>query len=225
MSACQCGHTDSHFTRERAQADLAAYRRRGPAGTARLLLGCLRDLHPEVRTLLDVGAGVGVLHHELLDAGISSAVHLEVASAYLDAAREETRRRGHEGRVLFRLGDLVGEGAALANADLVTLDRVICCYHDLDSLIEVSTRRADRFYALSYPHDRWYVRARTRRKNHRRQRSGDPYRFFVHPVSRVRRLIAGAGFEVLRRRANLNWEVLLCKRRRTPGNGVGAVIR
>lgn len=213
MPSCHCDYTDAHFTPARARADLATYRRRGPSGTARLMLQCLSEVGPIAQTLLDIGAGIGVLHHELLDTGVQRAVHLEVASAYIEAAELETARRGHGGRVLFRHGDVVGLSAELAPADLVTLDRVICCYHDLDALVRVSTQKAKRIYALSYPHDRWYVRARTWWKNGRRRRAGDPFRFFVHPVARTRSLIEAAGFDVRCSRSNLNWEVLACVRR------------
>lgn len=209
----QCECTDAHFTPARAQSDLVAYRRRGPTGTARLMLQCLGDVRLSADSLLDVGAGIGVLHHELLDAGVGTAVHLEVARAYVEAAREESTRRGHDGRVHFRHGDVVGLVADLAAADLVTLDRVVCCYHDLDALMEASTRKANRYYALSFPRDRWYVRGRTWWKNLRRRRAGDPFRFFVHPVARIRSLIAAAGFDVRCARSNLNWEVLVWERR------------
>ena len=84
---------------------------------------------------------------------------------------------------------------------------------DLDALMDASTRKANRYYALSYPRDRWYVRGRTWWKNLRRRRAGDPFRFFVHPVARIRSLIAAAGFEVRCARSNLNWEVLVWERR------------
>ena len=38
------------------------------------------------------------------------------------------------------------------------LDRVICCYPNMDSLVSASARHATRFYALSYPRGTWWVR-------------------------------------------------------------------
>jgi SAM-dependent methyltransferase len=212
MPSCHCDATDRHFTPARARQDLVTYRRRGPTGTARLILQGLRDMSPTAETVLDVGAGIGVLHHELLERGVQRAVHLEVATAYVEVAREETARRGHQHRVSFRQGDIVSLATELAPADLVTLDRVLCCSPELEALIEVSARKASRYFALSYPHDYWYVRGRTRWQNARRRWVGDPFRFFVHPVHRIRALIRAAGFQVRRTRWSLNWEVAICTR-------------
>ena len=102
-ATCHCEATDRHFTPERAQGELATYRRRGPTGTARLMLESVRMLGLTPDTLLDVGAGIGVLHHELLQDGLQSAVHsavhVEAAAAYVEVARSEAVRRGQASRV------------------------------------------------------------------------------------------------------------------------------
>jgi magnesium-protoporphyrin O-methyltransferase len=212
MRSCHCDATDRHFTVERAKEDLAAYWAQGPTGTAKLILESLGHLGITADTLLDVGSGVGVLHHELLDRGVGRAVHLEAAGAYVLLARGETLVRGHEGRVTFIHGDLIALGDELPSADLVILDRVVCCYPDLEPMISISTRKARQYYVLSYPHDRWYIRGHTRWQNYRRRRAGNSFRTFVHPVARIRELVRAAGFHVLRLRRTLVWEVLICGR-------------
>jgi 16S rRNA G966 N2-methylase RsmD len=213
MPSCHCVATDRHFTPARAQAELAEYRQRGPRGTARMILESLDDLAVTPRTLLDIGAGIGVLHHELLGSGVERAVHLEAAAAYVAAAEQETARRGHQGRVLFRHRDFVSLASELGSAELVTLDRVVCCYPELEPLVTLSAEKAERYYVLSIPHDRWYVRAHTWWQNHRRRRASNAFRTFVHPVTRIEALVRAAGFQVLRSRWTLVWAVLLCGRR------------
>jgi magnesium-protoporphyrin O-methyltransferase len=213
MSSCHCIATDRHFAPARAVAELADYRRRGPRGTARLILESLDDLGITPQTILDVGAGIGVLHHELLARGVERAVHLEAAAAYVASAEEEVVRRGHQGRVQFRHGDFVSLAPDLGSADLVALDRVVCCYPELEPLVHLSAAKAERYYALSFPHDRWYVRAHTRWQNYRRQQAGNDFRTFVHPVAQIRALLRAAGFEIERSRRTLVWAVLICARR------------
>jgi len=213
MLNCHCKATDRHFTPARARDELATYRQRGPTGTARLILQCLGEMGWEAETILDIGAGIGVLHHELLDRGVKRAVHLEAACAYVDIAKEESQRRRHTDRVSFVHGDAVTVAIELGMADLVTMDRVVCCWPDLGALMQVSTQKARRYYALSYPHDRWYVRGHTRWQNARRRRAGNPFRTFVHPVSEIHRLVEASGFEVRGSRSTLIWEVLVCSRR------------
>ena len=76
MSACQCAGCDSQFGARHAAKDLERYRRKGPDVTTRLLLEGLKTLGLRDATLLDVGAGIGVIHHELLSAGARSAIRL-----------------------------------------------------------------------------------------------------------------------------------------------------
>jgi magnesium-protoporphyrin O-methyltransferase len=210
--SCGCDAIDQHFAPARAAEELATYTRRGPTGTTRLILNALRGT-PPVESVLDIGAGIGVLHHELLDTGTTSAVHVEAARAYIDVARAESARRGHAVRVRFLHGDFLDLAPSLASADLVTLDRVVCCYPAFEPLIRLSAEKARRHYALSFPHDRWYVRAHTRWQNHRRKWAGNPFRTFVHPVPAIRALIRDAGFIVRRSCRSLAWEVLVCTRR------------
>ena len=213
MPSCHCVATDRHFTPARAQTELAKYRQRGPSGTARLILKCLSDLAATPRTLLDIGAGIGVLHHELLERGVGRAVHLEAAAGYVAAAERESARRGHEGRVVFRHGDFVSLASELGSAELVTLDRVVCCYPELEPLILLSAEKAEQYYVLSFPQDRWYVRAHTWWQNQRRERAGNEFRTFVHSGTRIEALVRAAGFQVLRSRRTLVWVVLVCRRR------------
>ena len=212
MPSCHCEATDRHFTIPRAQDELATYRRRGPTGTARIMLQCLAELGSAPTSLLDVGAGIGVLHHVLLDRGVRSAVHLEASSAYVEVASGESARRGHGGRVTFHHGDLVALKDTLLPADLVTLDRVVCCYPELEPLIRASAGKAVRYYALSYPHDRWYMRGHTWFENSRRRRSGNAFRTFVHPVACIRALVEEAGFTVVCVQRTPVWEVVVGRR-------------
>ncbi len=211
-ATCHCEATDKHFTPDRARGELATYRRRGPTGTARVMLENVRTLDLTPDTLLDVGAGIGVLHHELLQGQVQSAVHVEAAVAYVEAARSEAVRRGHESRIEFRHGDFLALAPELPSADIVTLDRVVCCYPDLEPLVRASAGKARHYYALSFPHDRWYMRLYTWWQNRSRQRAGNQFRTFVHPVARIHAVLREAGFEVRISRRTLAWEVLLCVR-------------
>lgn len=211
-SGC-CNSTDRHFTAARAETELRRYRRRGPTGTARQLLRLLREAQVQVETVLDVGGGVGVLHHELLGAGAGTAVHVEAAGAYVEAARGETARRGQLNRVTFRHGDVVDLAPELAPADLVTLDRVICCYPDLGPLLATTAGKARRFWAASFPRERWFIHLKTKWENGRRARAGNQFRSYVHPVPVVYSLLGAAGLAPLRVHRGVFWEVVLFSRR------------
>ena len=108
--------------------------------------------------LLDIGGGVGAIEHELLESGVQSATDVDASKAYLRAAREEAQRRGLAERVSYQHGNFVDLAAQVPDADIVTLDRVICCYDDMEKLVDLSAARARRFYGLVYPRDTWLAR-------------------------------------------------------------------
>lgn len=43
-------------------------------------------------------------------------------------------------------------------ADVAVMDKVVCCYPDVDGLVHRSLEKTRRVYALTYPRDRWIVR-------------------------------------------------------------------
>src|SRR5581483_4319164 len=58
-------------------------------------------------------------------------------------------RRGVSDRTTFRVGD--GARAELPPADVVVLNRVFCCYPDIDALLENSLAAARSVYAFTTP--------------------------------------------------------------------------
>ena len=76
---------------------------------------------------------------------------MEASAAYLAAAREETARRGHTDRLKAHHGDFVALAPEIPSADIVTLDRVICCYRDMPALVAQSAARARKLYGVVYP--------------------------------------------------------------------------
>src|SRR3990172_1934980 len=96
-----CEITDKTFGEDDARSDIKHYRKHGPANQTRLILEDLRSLELKDAALLDIGGGIGAIHHELLDDIARQATHVDASSAYLKAAEEETGRRGHAGRVRF----------------------------------------------------------------------------------------------------------------------------
>ena len=107
----------------------------------------------EGATLLDIGGGIGVIQHELLDSGAAQATSVEASSAYLSAARSESERRGLVDRVTYHHGDFVDLAESIQPADVVTLDRVLNVYPDWERLASLSAERARRLYGVVIPRD------------------------------------------------------------------------
>jgi hypothetical protein len=194
MASCHCQATEAQFSDAVARRDLQRYRSRGPDWTTRLMLEALKRGDASNATALDIGGGIGVLCLELLAAGVRAVTHVEAASAYSDVAAQEAGSRGLGDRLRLMQGDAVEVDARLPDAELVALDRVVCCYPDWAALLNVASKHCRRHLALSYPRDRWYVRLFVRLDNARRRLAGNPFRTFVHPVSEMERFLTNAGF-------------------------------
>jgi len=149
---------------------------------------------PEGATLLDVGGGVGAIHHTLLRDGFSCATHVDASSAFLAAAEEESRRIGHGERVTFRHGDFVALAAELPEFDVVTLDRVVCCDPDYERILGAAAALARRFVAITFPRARWDIRAIVRLGNAFRRFTGRPFRAYVHDPAAMAAVLEGRGF-------------------------------
>jgi magnesium-protoporphyrin O-methyltransferase len=181
------------------------YLEKGPGPTTRLLRDGLADAGLLEGTLLDVGGGVGALSFELLDRGMARAVVVDASAAYLAVASEEATRRGRFPITEFVHGDFISVSDQLRPADVVTLDRVVCCYPFYQPLLERALRHAARGFAVSYPRDLWYVRVGVWFENALRRWRANQFRMFVHPASRMETLVTGAGFELVSRRRTWMW--------------------
>jgi 2-polyprenyl-3-methyl-5-hydroxy-6-metoxy-1,4-benzoquinol methylase len=195
MTSCHCEAVDRQFDRRIAQRDLRRFLRRGPEPTTRHIQAALAVVPlPPDRTLLDVGGGIGGLHHMLLDRGFARAIHVDISEAYLATAAAEAQRRGHAGRVIFRQGDFSSIAATLPRADVVTLDRVVCCDPDFARLLAAAADRARCAVAFSYPRPRWLVRAFVATTNAARRLVGRAFRGYLHPPAAMAAVLERSGF-------------------------------
>lgn len=201
--ACCDADYDAMFDARTARRQLTAYRRSGPMGSTRRLIEAIEAQGVEGATVLDIGGGVGVIGFELLAAGADRLTGVDAARAYVAIARREASRRGVDDRAAYRHGDFVTLADEVDAADVVTLDRVICCYGDWPALVDRSAARARRLYGLVYPTDRWWTRAAIGIGNLTMMLSRRSFRGYVHPERAVDARIRAAGFE--RRAHHRGW--------------------
>jgi len=213
MACPQCKGLESLFDRRTAEADLRRYRKHGPARSTRILLDALKRYGIHGATLLDIGGGIGAIPLDLLTAGAASATDVDAASGYLAVAQEEAERRGLAERVTYHHGDFVTLANAVPPADVVTLDRVVCCYPDMRALVGASAAHTRHLYGLVYPRDTWWTRLGGRIGNALLVLTRSSFRFFVHPTSDVDTVIQSTGLRpAYQRDAGLLWQVVVYSR-------------
>src|SRR6266700_742966 len=209
MTCCGASACESQFDRKRAARELKDYRAHGPQPTGRAMIHLLRRAGVEGSTLLDIGGGIGGIQYDLLEAGAREVTAVDASSAYQQAARAEAERRGVSARIQFRLGDFVTLAPQVTAADIVTLDRVVCCYPDMEPLVRLSAERCRRLYGLSYPRYRWPVRAVVSTENAFRRLFRNPFRSFVHSPVVMDRLLTALGFTLQSKVRTFAWEVVV----------------
>jgi SAM-dependent methyltransferase len=202
----------AHFDAKVADRDLRRYQRRGPDITTRMLLSELRRWPLQGLHLLDVGGGIGVIPAELANSGLASVTLADASPGYLDAARRHLASRDPSRPAQFFLGDFAATASSLPDADIVTLDRVVCCYPDVEALLRRAAARARRMVAFTYPRDRWYVRAAVALENSWYRLIQNPFRAFVHSPDRMSSVLESAGFIRTARHTTLQWALDLFRR-------------
>jgi hypothetical protein len=214
MSRCQCEEIEDVFDKDLARDELRKLRRRGPARTTRILLEAITARGVQGKTLLDVGGGVGAIQHHLLAAGARSAVDVDASSAYLRTAEREARRLGFEGQVTFHHGNFVDLAPTIPAADIVTLDRVICCYDDARALVAASAGKARWMCGVVYPTDAPWSRLAVWLLNLSRRIRRDNFTVFAHPTRLVESILAEHGFSRTFHRPRLLWQVAVFEKKR-----------
>ncbi|MBF6605970.1 MAG: methyltransferase domain-containing protein [Chloroflexi bacterium] len=214
MDCCSPGDSpfDRQFNDRHAAQDLRAYRQKGSVGLTRALIEALAAGGIDGQTVLEIGGGVGAVHHELLRSGAAAAVDVDASRAYISVAREEADRQGHGDRVRYLVGDFVALADAVQPADLVALDRVICCYEDMVALVGRSANLARRRYGLIFPRDSWLGRVGTAILNAQLRLSRSPFRVYVHRAVDVDAILAAHGLVKRLHRTTLIWQLVLYER-------------
>jgi magnesium-protoporphyrin O-methyltransferase len=212
MNCTQCQGIEELFSQEYVDKELKRYRKRGPDKTTRMLIEALIEENVEDLTLLDIGGGMGAIQHALLDAGVQSARDVEASRAFLVAAKEEVALRGYAGRVDYRHGNFVDLAANVPPADIVTLDRVICCFPDMQNMVGLSVARARKLYGLVYPRNTWWMKIFLVVQTFFLKLQRNRFRTYLHPTEAVEALIKGHGFKQTFYRKTFVWQVVLYAR-------------
>lgn len=224
MTCGQCEATDQKFDVSQAEADLARFLRQGPDASTRLILDAIRrHALPPSPTLLDIGGGIGTLHQVLLDEGFASAIQVDASGAYLAVSRAEAGRRGHGDRLTLTHADFHAAAATTPPADVVTLDRVVCCDRDYAGLLGAAAQHARHLLSLSYPRDRWYNRLWVASLNAMRWLRRNAFRTFVHSPQAMTQVLEQQGLRRSWQGGTWIWQVELFER--VPGTAVPSPIR
>jgi SAM-dependent methyltransferase len=195
VNCCRSGACEEMFTPRQARRSLENLRRKGLGGLERGMVAAAAGQGLEGARVLEIGGGIGALQAELLDRGAERGEVVEIVGSYEPYARELARERGLEERTSFRVADVLEEPDAVAPADVVLMNRVVCCTPDGIALTARAAALARRSLVLSFPRDVVWARAAVGVLNAGLALFGRSFRVFVH---RRAALVAAAEAEGLR---------------------------
>jgi len=210
MNCCQspqCRGIEETFSEEVAKDELEHFLRHGPARQTRKLIEIFQREDLPSLTLLDIGGGVGAIQHALGEGRVGRVVNVDASTAYSRTAQTEAERRGYRSRAEYHIGDFVLLAGEIDSADLVSLDRVICCYPDIRGLVKAAAGKTRKLVGTVYPVYTWYFRFGVQVINFFQILRRASFRVYAHPSVLVESLFAEAGFRRGHYQKGLLWQV------------------
>jgi magnesium-protoporphyrin O-methyltransferase len=200
------------FKPRMARRSLKRYRRKGLDDLERRMVAAASAVGLEGARVLEIGGGIGTLQAELLDAGAQRGEIIELVPSYEPYAHELAREKGIGERTTFRVADILDDSEAIEPADVVLLNRVVCCSPDGIALAGEAARLARRALVLSFPRDVIWVRAVLRCVNAGLRLTGRSFRAFVHPPEAIVRAAESSGLRLAERDHGPVWEFVALTR-------------
>ncbi|MFQ5950534.1 MAG: class I SAM-dependent methyltransferase [Candidatus Geothermarchaeales archaeon] len=201
------------------------YEKSGLSKSSQILLDRLSEYGLDGRRLLDLGCGVGSFSFEALKRGVSSSVGLDLSPEMIASASKLSEQDGLGGKASFDVGDAAE--VDLPPAEIVVLDKVMCCYPRIDDLLRNSSGASLEYYGFVIPRLEGALRLAT-----------TPIVFVINMISRLMRRSLFYAHDIAKidmtlrekhlirifRRASGIWLVFIY-RRISDGRGVGPTWR
>ena len=200
------------FSEKSARAEAKRYRRKGLDSTSRRIVDFLRTQGVGGKTLLEIGGGIGAIQIELLKAGASRAVSVELTPTYEDVAIELLREAGLEDRVERKVTDFAQAAGQVGSADIVILNRVICCYPDMPRLTGAAADHARQLLVMSFPRRTWWLRMGLGMGNAILLLLRREFHIFLHPPTKIISTSRQHGLEQVLDEQGVMWTIAALKR-------------
>jgi magnesium-protoporphyrin O-methyltransferase len=195
-----------------ARRSLERYRKKGHGDLERRMVASASWGGLSGARVLEIGGGVGTIQSELLEAGAERGEVVELVQAWEPYARELAREKGLDERTTFRVADVLGEPESVEPADVVVMNRVVCCSPDGVRLAAVAARLSRRTLVLSFPRDVIWVRAGLRVVNAGLRLIGRSFRVFAHPRVELLRAAQAEGLTLAESGGGAVWEFATLRR-------------
>lgn len=209
-----CCGADKLFNIDEAEKERRRYLKKGPKSSTALLINQMcRSVKINDR-LLDIGGGIGILGRELKEYGIRSYTSVDASSGYQKIAAEWLATDPSQNwQSTFIQGDFIDESIQLPAFEHVTLDKVICCYPQMEDLLHAAARKCTGQLGLSFPPSGRLSRLFRSLLNFYLMIKGNPFRTFIHSEKEIHRILKGQGLERSFAGKSFPWKVEIWQRK------------
>ncbi len=212
-SCCNADDYSRMFTPKEARRDLNRYLKSGLRGSELDLAEALSQVPGFAgSSVLEIGAGLGALHIDLLERGAAAATAVDISSSWSETATRLAEQKGFADRVSRLEGDIVDIDDTTSGFDVVVAHRVICCYPAWEPFLDAATARARVSIGLTFPRDAVSIRMAIRLGNLFPRLSGLDFRAYVHDPVRMLAHLAARGFLVTHDRSGRIWRTVVAVR-------------
>lgn len=201
------------FDLENAKKSLNKYKKKGTRKPTRILLDSLINQNIHGLTLLDIGGGFGPIPQELFPKGLKFATNIDASHGYIEVSKQFAEEKNTISKSKFQFGDFIDEAANIENHDIVTLDKVICCYPEAFELIKLSTEKCNKYYGLVFPWGGIFAKIGTKVINFILGTiKGNPFKTYIHNPEQVYAFIEKQGFKTISHTSKFPWNIVLYER-------------
>lgn len=181
-ACCRAGPCEEMFGSATAHSDMEEYLRRGLGA---LETSMVRALPANVRLqearVLEIGGGVGAIQADLLRRGAATGEVIEVLEAYAPYAARLAKELGVSDRTSYRVHDVLADPGAVTPADVVVMNRVVCCSVDGLDLAAAAAALTRGALLMSFPRSNAVTRAFAAAQRFAFRLIGRRYRAYVWP--------------------------------------------
>ncbi len=181
------------FNKKTAARNVRSFVNKGLDSTAGPMVEAIRSRGIDQASVLEVGAGSGTALVSMLESGAASAVAFDISPAYETEARALLEARDIAAPVEWHTGDFVAMADEVGVSDVVFLNRVVCCYPDMEEMVDAAGSKTGRLLAMAYPRDRWPIHLFFRLLNAWLRFRRNSFRVFLHDPTAIASRAAATG--------------------------------
>jgi len=208
MECCPGGDAyEVEFSRGFARSTARRYVRRGLTRLTRRMVDFLQTRGIEGASVLEIGGGVGYLCVDLLRRGAATATNLDLSPNYEEEARALVSRFGLDGRLARRQTDIARQPDAVAPADIVVLNQVVCCYPDYTGLLAAAGSHARSLLVMSYPTANRLTRPLLKVENWMHVVRGHEFRAHLHDPAAMVGVVERTGLSLVKEHHGPVWSM------------------